>query len=346
MADKKGSKGGSSTTRKPTTVAGGMPGSVTESGINMSLSAPNPNFPAGMFAQSLGGEANVSDTLGDLAPTFGEVLRSIGMGVATSQTALDQGLVSTAATLSATKIELVTQVIQQLDEDGLPNPGATELQTKKVSLINYINPQAHEWKHVSLSMDLSVGAMDVESGVTFTQSQNSSSVATTGLLWGFVGWFDDADRGSYNRSTRETDRETEWEQGQVRMDAMLGPRRTSKFPVPAEVTIGPSLSFAQGAVSELASGGVVTERSLEVSISVRKADGSVNPDKTIEVVSDRFIIEYLDNGNPGGFNKSNSDGIVIVAAKRAIHNSLFMRTSHGSITANLGRIDRTLDISL
>jgi len=350
MTDKK-SKG---TTRKPAPSATTTPGPnlspemLSQSGINSSLSVQNPLLAAAMFGQTLGGEADASDEIAELAPTFGEVLRSIGMGVATSQASLDAGLVRTAKKLSDTKIELVTQVIQQLDEDGLPDAAQTELVTKQVSLINYINPQAHEWTNVSLSMDFNVGEMDNESGVTFSRKQSSYAISggVRGGFWGFVGWFNASGQTSSAGYSAETDREVEWANGQVRMDAMLQPRRTGKFPVPAEVTIGPQISFAQGSVVDLKDNNLLTGRKLTLTISVRKADGSPNAQKDIEVNSDRFSIEFLDNDNNGLNSKTNDDGIIIVSVKRNISNPLYSAPIRGNVTANLGQISRSMSAQM
>ena len=51
------------------------------------------------LAGALALEADVSGELAQIAPSFGDILGSIGRGVADSQTARDRGLVSTATTL-------------------------------------------------------------------------------------------------------------------------------------------------------------------------------------------------------------------------------------------------------
>ena len=252
MAAKKRSGGSKTPT---TTTATARPSTLPQGSINLDMGSAGggSNFPAFMAASALlAGEADASDDLGGLAPTFGNVLNSIGIGVATSQEALDQGLVEVATTLSETKIDLVTQVIQELDEDGLPIPPVDDsnLRKQNVSLINFVNPQAHQWQHVALSMDLSVGEMDNETGMKFNAQQTNSSVSGTGLLWGFIGWFQHSNSSRERSVERSTDQEAAWARGQVRMDALLTPRRTGKFPVPAEVSIGPQIAIGLGGVVE------------------------------------------------------------------------------------------------
>ena len=342
MAKKKGTSG-----QKPATTTG-SPRTLPQgsAGLNMTPVGGESTFPAFMAGNLLAGEADTSDNLGGLAPTFGNVLNSIGIGVATSQEALDKGVVEIAKSLSETNIDLVTQVIQELDEDGLPvvSEDDSNLVKTNVSLINFVNPQAHEWKHVALSMDMSVGAIDNETGMTYNSTQTSSSVSTTGLLWGFVGWFQHSDSTRTTSVERSTDHEAEWARGQVRMDAMLAPRRTGKFPVPAEVSIGPQIAIGMGGVTETEVSGVIT-RAQDITITVRKADGSVNPTVQLDITSSSFAIEHLDNG-AASFNFTNSDGIVMVRVKRRIPNAIFGRAIRGNVEVKLGQINKDIEINI
>ena len=347
MAQKKGSGGGkSSKTTTAATKSRTLPqGSV---GLDMTPGGGGTNFPAFMAAGALlAGEADVSDDLGGLAPTFGNVLNSIGVGVATSQEALDKGLVEVATTLSDTKIDLVTQVIQELDEDGIPKPPPPDnsnLRKQTVSLINFVNPQAHQWQHVSLSMDLSVGEMDNETGMQFNASQTSSSISSSGLLWGFIGWFQHSERHRETSVERSTDQEAAWAQGQVRMDALLTPRRTGKFPVPAEVSIGPQIAIGLGGVTENEVGGVIT-RSQDLTVTVYTKAGVANPGQPLDITSTSYAIELLDNGVTP-FNSTNGDGIVMVRVKRRIPNAIFGATTRGNVSVKLGEITKDIQITL
>jgi len=342
MAKKKGSDGSKSApaSEGPRTLP---QGSV---GLNMTPAGGGTDFPAFMAGTLLAGGADTSDDLGGLAPTFGNVLNSIGVGVATSQEALDKGLVEIAKSLSDTNIDLVTQVIQELDDDGLPvvPTDDSNLRKQNVSLINFVNPQAHEWKHVALSMDMSVGEIDNETGMTYNATQTNSSASTTGLLWGFVGWFQHSHTKRETSVERSTDQEAGWAQGQVRMDAMLAPRRTGKFPVPAEVSIGPQIAIGMGGVIESENAGVIT-RSQDLTITVRKADGSVNPDVPLVISSSSFAIELLDN-SAASFNFTNTDGIVMARVKRRIPNAIFGRALRGTVTVELGQISKDIEINI
>ncbi len=343
MAEKKGKGGSKSTTTKSSERV------LPQGSVSLGVSPQATNLPALLMGgMPLAGEADVTGAMAESAPVFGQVLNSIGIGVVTSQEALDEGLVETAKILSNTKIDLITHVVQNLNEDGLPEILDPEESIRKqnVSLINYINPQAHQWNHVALSMDLAVGEIDNETGFTFNSTQKSSSVSTTGLLWGFIGWFDHKYSKTTTEVTHTTDHEAAWARGQVRMDAMLTPRRTGKFDAPAEVSIGPQISIGIGGVTETETEGVIT-RGVALTISVRKADGSVNPDQTLNITSSQFAIELLDNENPSGvFNATNADGVVLCRAKRTIPGAIFGRPIRGTVTVRLGEVTRDVEINL
>ena len=221
--------------------------------------------------------ADVSGQLKAVAPTFGDVLKSIGIGVADSQAALDQGVISTVNELADTNITVVTDVIQHLDDDGLPVAADTELVSTDLSVLNFFMPTVHEWKRVALSMDLSCGAFNESDGLSFNAKQSGGGVGGAGLFWGFLGVNYEYGFDNQQNGTRSHEQEASWSSGEVRIDAILGPRQTGKLPVPSQVAIGPQIVFSQGPVKETAVAGAGINRSVDVVVSVRKAGGDVNP---------------------------------------------------------------------
>ncbi|HEV7473878.1 MAG TPA: hypothetical protein VGN90_07505 [Pyrinomonadaceae bacterium] len=301
--------------------------------------------PSGLFTTGLGLGADVSREF-DLAPTFGDVLLSIGTGIADSQAELDRGVVDTAQQLSNTKIDVITDVIQRLDDDGLPDVEATELIHNKISLINFVNPTVHEWKHVSLSMDLSVGAIDKESGMSFSAKQTSDGTHLYGLFWGFLGWFDTDSQSQDQMDSSHSRQEVDFATGQVRMDALLAPRRTTKFPIPAQITIGPSITFSQGSVQGISTNGVVTGRSLDVLISVRKADGSGNPNIPLEAETDRFAFSWITAPPFPQGSQTNADGLAKLQITRDIPNPAFARPTKVKLSVRFGAVTKDLEVIL
>jgi hypothetical protein len=289
-------------------------------------------------------EADVSGEIADAVPSFANILRAIGNGVASSQAALDQGVLDTIQTLSSTQIEVVTDVIQELDDDGLPVAEKTDLVTNKLSLLNFVRPAVHQWSDVALSMDFSVGAMDETRGLIFNKTQWSNN-ASGSYFWGFGGWFQGDSHIDHSLTVQTSRQQAEWMTGQVRLDAMLTPRDTGKLPVPAEAAIGPQIFFSLGTVRETKNGQVVKARAVDLVILVIKADGSVNPQRPIEVDAPALQVSFkTDEGFDG--STTNSDGKVMVTLTRNIPNPLFLQPVKVPIRVTLGQIVRTANLTL
>lgn len=286
--------------------------------------------------------ADASGQVEGIAPTFGNILSSVGLGVANSQAALDKGVVDTVKKLSDTKITVVTEVVEELDDDGLPDPEATQLITNELSVLNFVTPTVHEWKHVALSMDMSVGAMDNETGVTYNVNSTSTSSGSIGAFFGLVGVGYKTTSTTYGNMMANTDREAQWSEGVVQLDATLGPRRTGKFPVPASVSIGPQIFFSQGSVVETKVANVVTERSVDVLINVRKASGAANPGKAIELEAGGLLPSFSTTA-PFTGSTTDADGQCKVTLRRTITPG-FGQTGKRSITVRLGQISKRFDL--
>lgn len=328
---------------KPTrTQAGAMPVSAAlPEGSILSAGALIPGGGGGVLAN----EADVSGELAELAPSFGDILASIGRGVADSQTALDRGLVDTATTLSQSTITVVTDVVQELNDDGLPVPSATQLVTENVSLINFVRPTAHQWSHVALRMDMTVGAVDNERGISVNSKTKSARATNVGLFFGFLGIGVSSFKERSTFRSEESDFESNWAEGRVLMDALLQPRNVEGFDPPAEVSIGPQIFMALGSVQETLNSGVVTARATDIVITVRKANGAVNPSVMIDVDPGPFDLSFATADGFTG-NTTNAAGQCRITLSRNIPSPLFQRRVRGTVTATLGQIERSTTVSL
>ena len=328
---------------KPTrTQAGAMPASAAlPEGSILSAGALIPGGGGGVLAN----EADVSGELAELAPSFGDILASIGRGVTDSQTALDRGLVDTATTLSQSTITVVTDVVQELNDDGLPVPSATQLVTENVSLINFVRPTAHQWSHVALRMDMTVGAVDNERGISVNSKTKSARATNVGLFFGFLGIGVSSFKERSTFRSEESDFESNWAEGRVLMDALLQPRNVEGFDPPAEVSIGPQIFMALGSVQETLNSGVVTARATDIVITVRKANGAVNPSVMIDVDPGPFDLSFATADGFTG-NTTNAAGQCRITLSRNIPSPLFQRRVRGTVTATLGQIERSTTVSL
>lgn len=320
------------------TLAGVSPVGITGGGI-----APaGETLPAGLFGGVLGTDANAADNLRKVAPTFGEVLKSIGLAVAETQAALDKSLADSVTALSETTITVVTDVVQAIDEDGRPDLANSEVVTQDISLATVMAPVAHTFNHVGVSMDLSVGEMSSSQGFTFNQKQTSVNVGGGwfSIFGGFAGG-----SASHNRSSLSVDssQETAWSTGKVRVDAQLSGRPTDKLPVGAEIAIGPMITYSQGEARETKAAGI-TRRSVEVIVEVRKETGAANPNKNLEVDVTPFGFAF---SSSGGFNgtTTNADGKVKLVLSRDVPAGSSGPVK-GTIRVKLGEIRKKFEISL
>lgn len=275
-------------------------------------------LPAGLGAGALA--ADVSGQLKAVAPTFGQVLGSIGQGVADSQTALDHGVIDTVNDLAGTNITVVTDVIQHLNDDGEPDPAQTQLVSTDLSVLNFFSPTIHEWKRVALSMDLSVGAFSESDGLQFNAQQQGGGVGGVGLFWGFLGLGYDYDYDDQQSFQRSHEQEASWSAGEVRLDAILAPRNTGRLPIPDSVSVGPQIVLAQGAVREVAVAGAGVNRSVDVLVSVLTAAGAANPGKALNVDAGPLRISFSSTA-PFTGSQTNADGNVQVTITRNVPNS-------------------------
>lgn len=299
------------------------------------------NDPASMMTGLTGGGSPLGQ-LADVMPTFGNVLLSIGTGVAASQEAIDRSLVDTVKKLQDTRITVVTDVIQELGDDGLPDvEKGPSVETQEVSLINYVPPTHHLFKSVKISMDMSVAGVSSEHGLVFNQQQTSASGVSGSSYWGFYGWFDGYGSHSRQEQTAVSQAEQQWSSGQVRMDAVLGARRMEKLPVGAQVEIGPQISFSVGTAREATTGNV-TQRWVEVTVQVRKSDGAVNISQPLVITSDPFPYAYVGSHT----STTDTDGKTVVRIYRDYPKGLAPTPARGRLTVTMNAIVRTFDVTL
>jgi hypothetical protein len=307
--------------------------------------APRPlgaGLPTGLDTATLA--ADVSGQLRAVAPTFGQVLRSIGTGVAESQKALDDGVIDTVKDLAETDITVVTDVIQHLDDDGQPVPAQTQLVSTDLSVLNFFMPTIHEWKRVVISMDLSVGAFNESDGMTFHAKQTSIGVGTVGLFWGFIGIGETHDTEHTQDATRDHDQEASWSRGEVRLDAVLGPRRTDSFPSPTQVALGPQIIFSQGTVKETPVAGHGVNRTIDVQVTVLTHAGDENPNKPLTIEAGALAFSFSSTA-PFTGSTTNADGKVLVTFKRNVPSAA---TGAGKfpVTVRLGSLAQAFTLTI
>lgn len=293
-----------------------------------------------------------SQELAASVPTFGNVLRSIGFSVADSQSNLDQGVLETVKQMSATQIDVITDVILELSDDGEPKPDQPPPLTQKLSLLNFFTPTVHQWQHVALSMDLTVGSFDYQHGMVFNQNIRQTDQVTFPTSWGFLGWFKTDVTADVTR-TRSTDissqfhQDTDWAEGQVRVDALLARRRTTKFPIPAEVSIGPQIFFSQGSITETkdAKSQAVTKRTTTVTVTVYKRTGEANGNIPLDPDAGGLLVSPVTSGKFTG-NVTNADGQIQLTVSRDLTDLPTIAPVDGKLTITLGQMTKSTKVRI
>jgi hypothetical protein len=298
--------------------------------------------PVGLDAATLA--ADVSGQLKAVAPTFGQVLKSIGSGVAASQQALDQGVIDTVKELATTNISVVTDVIQHLNDDGEPDPAQTELVSTDLSVLNFFMPTIHEWKRVAIAMDLSVGAFSEKDGLTFHARQTADGLSTFGAFWGFVGVGETHFFTNTQSSQRTHEQESSWSQGEVRLEATLGPRTTQSFPTPTQVALGPQIIFSEGAVAETPVAGAGVNRSIDVQVKVLTHAGAANPNKAVIVEAGTLRIAFSTTA-PFTGSTTNAQGDVLVTLTRNVPNA-GAGPARVPVSVRLGDLTQTFTLTI
>lgn len=87
------------------------------------------------------------------------------------------------------------------------------------------------------------------------------------------------------------------------------------------------------------------ERTLPLTINVRKADGSANPGVVIELDAGPFAPSFIDDATFNG-STTNAQGQCRVELRRSIPNARFRRALRARVSVRLGAIERSTEISL
>ena len=296
-------------------------------------------------------DADVSQALASSVPSFGNVLQSIGFSIADSQSNLDQGVVATAKQMNDTKIDVITEVILDLDDDGNPAEDQPDPVRQSVSLLNFFPPMVHEWKHVALSMDLTVSALHYQHGLVFNQVIKKTDQVTYPMNWGFLGWFKTDLTTEVTRTTAsdyasQFHQDVDWAEGQVRVDALLGPRETTAFPAPTEVAVGPQIYFNQGPVVEKfdKSSTSPVQRTTSFVVTVLKSSGDVNGNVYLEFNAGSLAASGQNDSATGGEfkgNYTNTKGQVKVNVLRDLRGLASTTSVETTLKVTLGQLTRS-----
>jgi hypothetical protein len=253
--------------------------------------------------------ANVSDELARSGMSFGKLVELTGNAVAETQSKLNATGAAMASALATTQVDVIAVQESIYDDDGTLDQSRTY--TRKLPLVNFIDPVFYEWSAVRLQ-----GEFYASEFVSGTQTSSSSAAGTSsranvgfGIILGAGYTFYGSSRSSSQATvTASSDRSF----GHVRASALLQPRRDIGVPAPRQVTRGPSLSIVAGAIADVMTGGKLVARTMSALLELHRQDGTAITGKAISIETDGAPWSF---STPGA-ETTDASGRVAITLKR------------------------------
>lgn len=245
----------------------------------------NTPFPVGAGSTALGltGTADVSDELGRAGMSFGKLVELTGKAVADTQFKLNQTGAAMASVLATTQVDVIAVQESIYDDEG--NLDESKTFTRKLPLINFIDPVFYEWTAVRLQGQFYAGEFvsSQESTTSTFHSSDGSGNAGLGIIFGFG--YTSMNYGSTDTSSN-IDTSADRSFGHVRASALLQPKRDIGVPPPRQVIRGPSLNVVAGEIVDVITGGKVVARTMSALLELRKQDGTPIAGKSLSIETD------------------------------------------------------------
>ena len=241
--------------------------------------------------------ANVSDELRTAGLGFGELVLRTGQAVAETQNRLTTTGAASANALATTLVDVIAVQEKVYDDQG--NISEMRTHTRRLPLINFIDPVFYQWENVRLQAQFQASEFADASSVSGSSFSGSSGQSQGGLLviLGGGGMTSDYRKSSYDNTT---DSSRDISMGQVRANALLKPRTDIGVPKPTQVLRGPHLAIIQGAITDVHSGaggaGPLTGRTMSLLVQYNRREGAAIPNKAISIETDGVSWSYVGSG--------------------------------------------------
>lgn len=231
----------------------------------------------------LSGSADVSDEMGRAGMSFGKLVETTGKAVADTQLKLNQTGAAMASALATTQVDVIAVQESVYDDNGVLSDAKSH--TRKLPLINFIDPVFYEWSEVRLQGQFF--ATEFVSSTESASHAHSSSETYVGTGISFFlgpGGLGGGSTTTDTSSDVDTSRDTSY--GRIRASALLTPKRDIGVPAPRQVVRGPSITLIQGEIKDVMTGAKLTGRTMSVLLELRKMDGQAIQGKTLAIETD------------------------------------------------------------
>ena len=256
-------------------------------------------------------DPNINDEAKAVGLAFGDLVETTGMAVADVQNKLDMTGATTAQALANTLVDVIAVEELIYDEFGQVQSAASH--TRKLPLINFIDPVFYEWSHVRLqgqfyASEITDSATAHREGYSRQAGANLGGVMvfgaslSGGMNFSASGSSYEVDQGSV--STRDTSL------GRLRMNARLQPRKDVTVPKPTQVIQGPHIIVMQGPKHDVPGEGFISGRTMNVSIQYMKKNGDPIVGKILNIETDGLLWDYT------GASTTDENGMVEIQLSR------------------------------
>lgn len=245
----------------------------------------NTPFPVGAASTALGlpGTADVSDELSRAGMSFGKLVEFTGKAVADTQLKLNQTGAAMASVLATTQVDVIAAQESIYDDEG--NLDEAKTFTRKLPLINFIDPVFYEWTAVRLQGQFFASEIVASNETSSSAFHSSDHSGNAGL---FIVLGVGSTSVSYGSTTTKGDVDSSSDRsfGHVRASALLQPKRDIGVPPPRQVIRGPSLNVVAGEIVDVITGGKLVARTMSALLELRKQDGTPIAGKSLSIETD------------------------------------------------------------
>ncbi len=229
-------------------------------------------------------DANVSNEISTAGIAFGDLVLRTGQAVAETQNKLNATSAASATALANTLVDMIAVQEKVYDDQGNLDHMVTH--TRKLPLVNFIDPIFYQWSNVRLQGQFYANELASASS-THTNVRTLSDKSGQGGLFIILG----GGRTTVDWTNTTTDTTTQMTSdvsyGRMRMNALLQPRTDVGVPKPAQVLRGPRLAIIEGAITDIHSGGgstgALTARTMSILIQYNRRNGAAIAGKAISI---------------------------------------------------------------
>ncbi|MDB5862956.1 MAG: hypothetical protein JWO70_762 [Betaproteobacteria bacterium] len=294
---------------------------------------------AGTKALALPGTADVSDELKRAGMSFGKLIQNTGQAVADTQLKLNQTGAAMASTLATTQVDVIAVQESIYDDDG--NLDQAKTFTRKLPLINFIDPVFYEWTAVRLQGQFYARELVTsnESAGSAFKSSDGLGNAGYGIIFG-VGYIHSSNSSTTTNSDVDTSSDASF--GHIRASALLQPKRDIGVPAPRQVVRGPSLNIVAGEIKDILTNNVLTARTMSALLELRKQDGTPIADKSISIDTEGAPWSFTDPA----VDTTDAQGQVAITLRRDfIGNAPDTSVKDVIVTARLGLVSNSTTLT-